>query len=275
MGEERSYYLEKYEKERESQENTIKNAELCDQFSKNSSDDRDIIFWKKKGLEIREKVFGKKGFELGDNYDSMAELYMECGKYKSAKLMCEKALNVKLLDETGQSNMLKTYAIMILNYISMDDYENAIKVGEKALQIKQVENKNYYNEVIVIHKYMAWAYSYSGNETNRNECINQALCIAIKYFEEDSVQAAEMYVEKANFILKEKNDKLELLKKALIILFEHFGFEDDRVTRVYRFIWQCWKEDPDCILKANEWLEENVPKNLYNEIQRWRMRNGG
>lgn len=275
MNEERTYYLTRYEKERDDEENTIKNAELCDQFSKNSSDDKDLIFWKKKGLDIREKIYGKKSCVLGSHYDSMAELYLNCGKYKLAKSMGEKALSVKSADETGQSTLLETYAIMALNYLSMDDNESAIELGEKALNIGQAKHQDDYSEMVTINKYMAWAYSYQDNEEQRDDRINQALDMAIEHFGEDSAQAAEMYIEKANFMLEEKDDKLEMLKRAMIILVEHFGIEDNRVGKAYRLIWQCWKDSPDCIQIANDWLKENVPEHLYDELQKWRKRNGG
>ena len=54
-------------------------------FSSHSTDYSDIIYWKKKGLEIREKVFEKKSLQLGKYYDSLAELCVNCGKYKLAK----------------------------------------------------------------------------------------------------------------------------------------------------------------------------------------------
>ncbi|SHL29422.1 hypothetical protein SAMN02745136_04555 [Anaerocolumna jejuensis DSM 15929] len=271
MNEERKYYLERYEQEREKMENTIGNAELCEKFSSHSTDDSDIIYWKKKGLEIREKVYGKKSLQLGKYYDSLAELCVNCGKYKLAKSMCDKSINVKLLDDTGQSNLLKTYEIMISIYDAMDDYENGIKCGEEALSLKEVKNQNNYNEVITINKYLSWIFNRLKDEDKRDYHINQALNISVNYFGENSFQAAEIYVEKARFQLKERKEKLELFKKALIIFYENFGFNDRRATRVYRFIWNCWEGNPaESIELANDWLEKNIPKDLYHEIKKWR-----
>lgn len=73
---------------------------------------------------------------------------------------------------------------------------------------------------------------------------------------EDSVQVAEMNIEKAQNI-SDPNQKLEILKVALEILLDKVGMYDNRTKKAYRCIWKCWEK------------ETNEPLNLhYNGLRR-------
>ena len=57
MQNERQQNNSRYESEKS--DDMLKNAELCDDISKWSTSDRESIYWKKQGLSIREKFYGK------------------------------------------------------------------------------------------------------------------------------------------------------------------------------------------------------------------------
>ena len=132
MSSERQENLEKYQQEMQQPEISLENAELCSKISKYwATGDNEVVFWKKKELEIREKYYGKNNPQLGRYYDELAMECLECTKFKQSLVVCEKALKVKKSNKFSFQELLKTYAIMIKNYMYLDEYEKGLELGRE------------------------------------------------------------------------------------------------------------------------------------------------
>lgn len=60
MSRERQENLEKYQQEMSQPEVSLENAQLCSDIAKYwATEDNEVVFWKKKELEIRQKFYGK------------------------------------------------------------------------------------------------------------------------------------------------------------------------------------------------------------------------
>lgn len=273
MGE-RQDNLEKFDNERKEPEICLKNAELCDSIAKLwATEDREIIYWKKRGLEIREKYYGKDNPELVKYYDDIANEYLECTNYKSSLKMCKKVLKMKKQNNFNITDMIRTYAIMMEDYSYLQDYENGIKCGVNILNTKNIKEVTQdiaddLSKIIIILSRM---YIRVGDKENAQNWLNYGLKLAIEMFGENSIMAADMYSLKATSFLVSKNEKLEFLKKALIIYIDAYGMKNSKSEKTFFWIWHCWEKETDKpISLALEWLEKSILTDYYIQIKEWR-----
>lgn len=271
---ERQDNLEKFNREKKEPEISLENAELCDSIADLwATEDKETIFWKKKGLEIREKYYGKKNLKLATYYDDIANEHLECTNYKSSLNMCKKALKIKEQNNCNFEDVIKTYAIMMEDYSFLEDYENGIKCGVRILNTENItgvlqEISEDLSKVIVLLSRM---YIRCGSKKEAEYWLNYGLNLAIETLGEDSVMAADMFALKATSFSESKEEKLELLKKALEIYIESFGMQSTKSEKAFLWIWHCWdKETKKPISMALEWLEKNIDTNYFDKIREWR-----
>lgn len=272
MSRERQENLAKYEQDKYEQEISLENAQLCADISKYwATEDNEVVFWKKKEIEIREKYYGKNNPELGKYYDELAMEYLNCTKYKQSLAVCEKALKVKKLNNFSFEDLLRTYAIMMNDYTYLKEYEKGLELGREILNDNRIKRETVSEALNQIAIKLAYMCGKAGLKEEMGRWIEFELDLVVRSCGEDSVLAAEMYVEKAYEIVKSKDDKLALLKKALIIFVDKCGIDDSKVEDTFFRIWICWRSETDePIIEAMKWLEKNLEKEYFDKIKKWR-----
>ena len=273
---ERQENLEKFQYEKIEPENSLENAELCDNIAKLwATEDREVIYWKKRGLEIREKYYGKSNPKLARYYDDMANEQLECTNYKSSLKMCEKALKIREKNNGGIAEKIKTYSIMMENYSFLNDYENGIKCGLEILNIENITKilKVSSDDLSKIICILSRMYIRCGNKEDAEYWLNYGLKLALEILGEDSIMAADMFSLKATSFSEIKEEKLELLKRTLEIYIDSFGMQNAKSEKPFLWIWHCFdKETKKPISAAPEWLEKNLAGDYYIKIKEWRRK---
>ena len=255
--------------ESEKSDDMLKNAELCDDISKWSTSDRESIYWKKQGLSIREKFYGKDNPRLCDFYAEMSEILLRGGEYKKSLLYCEKALKIKEKNNCSYKDVLYIYEVMITNYYLSDELDKGLACGLTVLNDPRIEAITASDSVIQIMKYLAFINNASGKSDEAKIWIQKGIDKAKDWYGEDSVQVAEMNIEKAQNI-SDPNQKLEILKVALEILLDKVGMYDNRTKKAYRCIWKCWeKETNEPIELALQWLKKNLSNEDFLKVYSW------
>lgn len=271
MPTERQENLLKYEKEKIEPEISLENAQLCADISKYwATGDNEIVFWKRKEVEILERYYGKDQKKLGEAYDELARECLECQKWKQSLETCKKALKVKEINQFSFSDFLNTYAIMMSCYSAIDDYKKGLELGRSILNDDRVKNgtaSETLNEIVSEMRCLC-----DGANLEEEMCywVNLELDLAIKTCGEDSIVAAEMYVEKASFIEESKEEQRILLKKALLIFISECDIGDSRIHNAFGEIRRSWRDETDDTAKtALNWLEENMTGEDFNKVERW------
>lgn len=270
MSSERQENLEKYQQEMQQPEISLENAELCSKISKYwATGDNEVVFWKKKELEIREKYYGKNNPQLGRYYDELAMECLECTKFKQSLVVCEKALKVKKSNKFSFQELLKTYAIMIKNYMYLDEYEKGLELGREILnddRIKEEVCSEYLYEII---RTLAYICLRMDLKEEMKKWIEFGLDLALKYCGRNSVLTAEMYVEKADDLVTNKDEKKVLFLEALIIFLNQSDTSDKKILDTFFRLWLCWEgECENPINEAMKWLEKNMETKYYDKMKR-------
>lgn len=273
MSRERQENLEKYQQEMQQPEISLENAELCSRISKYSAEDNEVVFWKKKELEIREKYYGKDSPELGRYYDELSMECLQCTKHKQSLAVCKKALRIKINNKFSFRELLKTYAIMMNDYMYLKDYERGLELGREILndnRIKEEVSSEYLNQVILKLAYICEKLEL---KEEMRKWIGFGLDLALESCGRDSVLTAEMYVGKADRIVTNKDEKKVLFKEALTIFLSQSDINESKIQDTFFRLWWCWQEESDRpIDEAMKWLEVNMEKKYYVKIKRWRDR---
>mgnify|MGYP001050408171 CR=1 FL=1 len=273
MSRERQENLEKYQQEMQEPEISLENAELCSEISKYSAEDNEVVFWKKKELEIREKYYGKDSPELGRYYDELSMECLQCTKYKQSLTVCKKTLKIKESYKFSFQELLKTYAIMMNDYMYLNEYEMGLKLGREILnddRIKEEVSSVYLNEVIIN---LAYFCRKSELKEEMKKWIEFGLDLSLESCGRNSELTAQMYVEKADELVTDKDEKKVLFMEALTIFLSQSDINESKIQDTFRRLWWCWREESDKpIDEAMKWLEVNMEKEYYIKIKRWKDR---
>lgn len=267
MNNERKKNIYKYENEKG--DDLLKNAELCDNISKWSTNDKEVIYWKKQGLSIREKFYGKDSIELTDFYIEISKILLGGGEYKKSLHYCEKALLLKEKCNSSYADILDIYSVMITSYYLADEFDKGIVCGLTALNDVRMKQINSSESVIQIMKHLVFMYEEIGQNDEMKKWLQKGIEKAIEWYGENSVQSAEMYIEKARYT-DDKVEKLKILKIAFETLLHQVGMYDYRTRKAYRCIWTCWEGATDKpIESALKWLKENLSEKDFSKVYDW------
>lgn len=197
----RAYDLEQYERKK-TPEDGIENAILCEKYSEDelpfSWDD--AIFWLKKSLEIREKLYGKNSMENISQYERMAYIYADKPSPNNAMKYYRKALRIR--EKTvGKSDLslVEDYMCIaeIYSYIDIQDYEECEK---NIFHAKQIEEKNRpVDNPVSFYVYQGLADYYGG----RHRANNKGGQTSSKKSPEDSILQKEALQNMVNSAIKE------------------------------------------------------------------------
>lgn len=263
--------LLKYEQEKTDPEISLENARLCADLSRYwATGDNEVVFWKRKEIEILEAYYGEGQKELGPYYDELARECMECLKWKRALETCKKALKVKETYQFPFPDFLKTYAIMMNCYNAIQDYKRGLELGRKILNDDRVKNGTASETLNEIVSSMGCICYWAGQKEEMRHWVNFEFDLAVRTCGEDSVVAAEMYEEKASFLEESTEKKRILLKKALVIFVNNCDIGDSRILSTFGKLRRSWEgEAEDPVQAALKWLEEHIAKEDFSQVERW------
>jgi len=82
-----------YEKNKK-EEDTLENAMLCEAIADDNLtwNPGEALYWRKKGIQIREQIYGKNDICITPYYEKIVAVLLEKGSYKEAKKWNEKSI---------------------------------------------------------------------------------------------------------------------------------------------------------------------------------------
>lgn len=249
MSEIRELNEKKYQSLKKEQDE-LDNAVLCEQIADDSFGWwlDEALYWRKKGVDIREKKLGKKNIENTLYYDKIVEVLLEKGSYKEAIKWNKKSVAIKIKNKGEESielliNKLMQAEIMLLLEKDLEgkkEADQAFDLLEKNILI--IDKKCAYDVYLkLMHLYNNYNIGarFDGRETCvRNEiCGEKAITIAGENFGESSLEMAEAIREKAITIYNDKQEALALFKRAISI---YMSYKDNKkyAQQVFRDVRQ-------------------------------------
>lgn len=210
-------------------EDLLENAILCE----NISDENflwwidEALYWRKKGIEIRESLFGKKSLENTPYYDKIVKILLEKGSYKEAIKWNKKSADIKIKNKGEDTSeilindlyfgesmlLLKKYdeakAFLDGAHIILD--KNVSIIDQEVLYESYLELENLYG------RYNSWADRSGMKVDDRcDDCGMKAIIISKKIYGEDSVKTAEAMRWKG-ISTRNNQEALEWFKKSIKI----------------------------------------------------------
>lgn len=270
----RQMYEEEYNR-RKVEGDDILNASLCDEIADDCSSfvsSREAIYWRKKGIELAEKCYGKNDIRNTVYYDKIAEEYKGAGSYRQAEKWHQKSKKIKIKEKGKDScEVLQNELEELRIYVELEEYEKFLSVLGHVNNV--LETKPDWEKATLYNAYYkradaVWSYNNYNEEstlcTAEIEYWDCAIQMARKFFGEDCIELAEVYRRKA-FCFDKKEERLELFKKALQIAIRHEGAQGETVTWIFHNVWDCWegKGHPDedgSFPKAIQWAYKNISR---------------
>jgi len=229
----------------------------------------EALYWRKKGIEMREKVCGKKNIENTPYYDKIVEILLEKGSYKEAIKWNKKSFNIKIQTEGKDSpQLLNNELLFAETMILLERYTECKTYLDAAYLILEDNNalldkKTKYNAYLeLMHLYSNYniGAKYEGLEVvvNNKICGDKAINISKDIYGENSIETAEALRLKAITIKDNKTEALELFKEAIKI---YMMVEDNEKygKQIFHDIRQKW-ESENVLEESAKWLCKNSSK---------------
>lgn len=287
-----------YEKEK-TEEDSVENAELCEQIGRMNfmASEKEALYWKKKGLKIREKLFGKNNVENTPYYDVIVEILIINKDYKTALKWNQKSYNIREKSEfKDEYGIIKNYLLFIDIYEGLDEYELCNEYLDRTFNLlennQEISLEKKYQYYMKLNKQYYHALKREENKELFSEmedkCLDRAMEVVLKEYGENSIQMAQIYMGKIPKIdvVKDKDKKLDYIKRAMKIIVKEKGveFEDDTLRKLYLQLWSLYEKEYDereynedkCLGKAIAWIYQNVSEQLaFNIIKTYGYRKLG
>lgn len=274
-------------------EDLLENAILCEKIS----DENflwwldEALYWSKKGIEIRESLFGKKSIENTPYYDKIVKILLEKGSYKEANKWNKKSADIKIKNKGENApevliNQLYFGESMLLlkkqdeSKVYLDNAYFLLEKNASFLE-QDILYESYLELEILYSRYNSWA-ERSGIEVDDkvDDCGMKAIMISEKYYGENSVKTAEAMRWKGIFT-KENEKALEWFRKSIQI---YLGVKDNdkHAQQILRDVRQ--KLENQNILNEKtadslKWFYENSSEefvmkaiNVFSEVDRNKMK---
>lgn len=239
----RAHDLAQYERTK-TQEDGIENAILCEKYSETELPFswNDAIFWLKKSLEIREKLYGKNSIANISQYERMAYIYADKPSHNNALKYYRKALRIRV-KAVGKSDLslVEDYVCIaeIYRYIDIQNYEECAKNIFRAKQIEE-ENRPADNPVsFYVYQGLADYYNVrhrtneEGGQTSskkptedsilEKEALQNMVTSAIKEYGAESCEAVACLEKYIHDIELPTQERLEIAGKILKIYYANIG----------------------------------------------------
>lgn len=246
----------------------LDNVILCETIADNNLmwNPGEALYWKKQGITIREKIFGKNNIENTPYYDKIVEVLLEKGSYKEAIKWNSKSVKIKIKDRGEEFAGLLTNYLLLSEALSLlYAYSESKTAADQAYDmleknISAYEQKMAYDAYIKLTylyaRYNIGANSHNLKVTLQNEvCGDKSIQIAKAFYGEQSKETAEAIRNKAVTLEYDKQEALALFAEAIKI---YMGFKDDKKSAksVFYNIRQKWDSD-NALLDSAKWLYNN------------------
>lgn len=116
-------------------------------------------------------------------------------------------MKIKEDNKVSFQELLNTYAVMMNNYVHLEEYEKGLKLGRSVLsddRMKKESSSESLNQVIIE---LAYSCKKLGLKEEIKEWIEFGLDLALKSCGRDSALTEEMYVQKADRLVTDKDEK--------------------------------------------------------------------
>lgn len=271
----RQMYEEEYDR-RKVEGDDILNASLCDEIADDCSSfvsSREAIYWRKKGIELAEKCYGKNDIRNTVYYDKIAEEYKGAGSYRQAEKWHQKSKKIKIKEKGKDScEVLQNELEELRIYVELEEYEKFLSVLGHINNVLETEPD--WEKATLYNAYYkradaVWLYNiYNKESTLRTAVIeywDDAIFLAQSFLGEDCIELAKAYRSKA-FCFDNKEERLELFRKALQIAIPKEGAQGKTVIRIFCNVLNCWHREglpPDedgSFPKAIQWAYKNISR---------------
>lgn len=300
----RKWNLQNYEDKRNPIEDCIENAFLCETIANSELmvEPVEAIFWQKKALDIREKLYGKNSIENVLQYERLAEYHLENNAPKSGLLIAKKILKIR---EKALGNehieLANSYLSLSKIYSSYEisDYNNALLYANLSAEIEALnrcpENPVSYRTHLQLAKVYGFRYfqDYQPNmaEPSKPEADTEnekqhyllAMKSAVQEYGDTSVEAATCYQRYVHIIESCPEKRLALSAKALQIFYPSEGANGSNTRQIAADIWYSWTDvhwfpwdkgnnksmvhfDRRTIGYGIKWISENVSKEIATNL---------
>lgn len=207
----------------------LENARLCENISDEnflwSTDE--ALYWRKKGIELRESVFGKKGLENTLYYDEIVKVLLEKGSYKEVIKWNKKSADIKIKNKGEDTpEILINQIYFAESMLLLKKYEESKAFLDKAyfnleknvgLLNQDVIYESYLELEILYNRYNSWA-ERSGIKVDArgDDCGNKAIMASEEIYGQNAVKTADAMRWKGIFT-KNTEEALNWFKKSIKI----------------------------------------------------------
>lgn len=257
-----------------------KNALICDQLADDSLmwNPGEAVYWRKKAIKKIESCYGKGDIRCTIYYDKIVNDLMEKGSYKEAVKWNKKSKRIKLKEKGEKSFDVFTNELYELELnILIEKYDEVLNdlndISHKVQVFSKQEPLDLYNMYLkLIH--IEHGYNIYARYNGKNELLDiiqfadRAIELSKEIYGEDGIELAEIYRLKAIGIdWDDKEYKLELLKKSLMIAIKREGNNGVTVRKVFYDIRRCWGEE-DSWNESIVWAYKNISREFVLDIMR-------
>ncbi len=260
--------------QKEFSNNQLKNAVICETIAQESENMSysEAVYWGKRAVKFAEKAYGKRSIAVTVHYDKFVELLSCAGYHPQALEWSEKSKKIKIA-EYGEESFEVTENDWMLSriYSNLFKYDIAIEIAKKVIPVYENKYGEKSQEVFDIHLKLISMYRLSKCDEKAKEFSEKAVRIAEETFGADSIQAAAAYEKKAVAFYGEgrSEEKLLLLKKALLIYYHKCGVKDLGTNGVFCTIWRCWAEEgydnSTAVAHGLKWIKDNVSEDYVRD----------
>lgn len=259
--------------------NELKNVMICNRLADDSLmwNPGEAVYWRKKAIKKLEEINGKKNIENTVTYDKLVNDLMEKGSYKEAVKWNNRSVKIKskeLGEDSSKTIVNGLYKIeldlLLKKYDEIiDSIDQIILTLQNHPDITPFELYDIYLKLIYIEgSYNIYAINHNESTLSHiDEFSDKAIMISNKIYGENSMQTVEAYRLKAVCSDKNREYKLNMLKKAILLAINNEGINGENVNRIFYNIRQCWKNE-DCWKESAKWAIENVSKTFLLNIMK-------
>jgi hypothetical protein len=207
----------------------LENAMLCEMISDEnflwSTDE--ALYWSKKGIEIRESLFGKKSLENTPYLDKIVKILLEKGSYKEAIKWNKKSTDIKIKnkgEDTPEIVINQLYfgesMILLKKFDESKLYlDSTYFILEKNISLlnQAFLYESYLELAFLYNRYNSWAERSGMKVDDRcDDCGSKAVIASQELYGHDSVKTADAMRWKGIFT-KNTEEALGWFKKSIKI----------------------------------------------------------
>lgn len=287
---ERKWNEEIYEKKKDKKEEySLHNAKLCEKIADESFlfNYNEAIYWSKKGIEIREEIYGNKSIKNTKYYEKLVEFLVEKGSYKEAIKWNKKSYNVKKKANLSELQIIDNIIMFSRIYFyerlnnKTNNEDEILKYADMAYEIMEKYSKLLGEKrrlKIYLRLIQCYGdYNFLVPEEKRkfrrfNFCFNEASRLTQSLYTENSIEMAKIYQYQIDYKESLENgdrtgieEERNILGKIFLIYLEKEGMNSEKARWIFGRIWHSWKGE-EAIIEGAKWVYENLSSQYIRNI---------